>query len=399
MILESGMSKGKKRSFAVLAACFLAYCSLYVSRSTITVFASTLSDSGILTVVQYGLVTGLFFIIYAFGRLMNGYLSDVIEARLLIILGVFLAGLSNVLIGLFPSMVLILFMWCLNAIGQSMVWSAILVVVSDNMEQGKKDVSLSIIASSVAFGTVLGLFICSKSYSLGGLTGGFAIPGCLGILISLFALFSLPKGEASAEERKERVSINLRRAFKHKTLTMLFPIIVNGMLKDGITIWLVSYVIACFGVDISKVAGYVFLVPMLGFVGRVAFPWVFRPLGESEAKTALVDYSIAALATIPLCIGTRSMIFAIVCFGIMYALVSMANISFVVMYPVTHSEKGRTGFVSGSIDLMIYSGSGISSVLFGFVVSSYGYRVMFIIWFVLLAVSSVLLLFTRSEKT
>ena len=387
-----------QKPIVALLVCFASYCALYVSRSTISVFATALNEQGILTVAQYGIVGSLFFIVYAGGRMLNGYLSDIFDSKTMICTGVFLAGLSNLAIGLIRTAPVIFTFWCINAIGQSMVWSAILVLIVDKAEQSKKDLYISMLGSSVAFGTVLGIVIASRSYAIGGLKTGFVIPGIIGVAMALIALVLLPSVK-NVRKEGTKAPFRLASAVKRKYLRLFLPIMVNGVMKDGINLWFVAYVITKFGIDVSSVAGYVFMVPFLGLVGRVLFTSFYRLLGKNEFSTAMVDYAISALVAIPLCLGTSSLVLTIVCFAIMFAFVSMANLSFVGMLPVKNADPGRIGLVSGSIDLLIYMGSGISSAVFGFVVSTYGYGIMFDIWFVLLVLSVVALGFYRPQKS
>lgn len=374
-------------SIVTLLICFAAYSSLYVSRSTVSMLASVLQDHGILSPSQYGLVGSLFFVIYALGRVINGYLEDIFSSKFFIFTGVLLASISNILIGLSPNAPMIVFCWGANAFGQSMVWSAILVSVLATTEPERKDIYMSIMGSSIAFGNTVGIIMVSRCYTLKGLNGGFLFPGIACFVVAVFVLFLKPyKPEASTSS--SRGIKKLLAFFKDKSLrSLMIPIMVNGVLKDGITLWIVKYVIDVFEVDISAVSLYVFFVPILGFVGRISFSMFYRILGKNEYSVSLISYVITLVTIVPLCLGTRNMALTIICFSIAFAFTSMSNLSFVGMMPLRFSSFGNTGVISGSVDFLIYMGSGVSTAILGYVVEKLGYRMMFLIWAILLSIS------------
>ncbi len=370
-----------------LVLCVACYSSIYISRSTLSSLASLLNDSGILNTAQYGIVGSAFFITFAICRVYNGYLSDKFPSWLLISLGVILAGSVNIAIGLYTNPTMILVCWIINAIGQSMLWSAILVAVVNPAGSDKKATYVSILGSTVGLGNMLGIILTLRSSRISGIKSGFIIPGCFVILVGIVTLLFF-----RTEERTDKITQSPLSVLKNRSLlSLVLPLMVNGMLKDGIPLWLVTYVITDFGLDISKVSGYVFFVPLVGTLGRLLFSTFYRIVGKNEFRTGLYTYLISAVLMVPLCMNVKNTIIPIVCLSLVLGLSSIANLALVGMYPTRYEKTNQTGLVSGGVDFLIYMGSGISSLFFGYIINGFGFRIMFAIWIILMIFSCIFL--------
>ena len=110
---------------------YLSYVFIYAARLNLSMASPAMRDQGILTAVELGFIGSAFSVVYSCGRLFNGIIGDRLAPKLLIITGLALTGLANLLIGFLPPYLLILVLWCLNAFGQSMLWSALLRTMTD----------------------------------------------------------------------------------------------------------------------------------------------------------------------------------------------------------------------------------------------------------------------------
>ena len=69
----------------------------------------------------------------------------------------------------------------------------------------------------------------------------------------------------------------------------------------------------------------------------------------------------------------------------------MINTSMLSIYPIRYLASGNVASVSGIMDFATYLGGGISSVLYGILIDSFGYVPMFTSWAVISVVSIVFL--------
>jgi len=120
----------KNKGMIIFIICYLAYTSIYIARLNLSMASPGLIDAGMLDSAQIGMMGSVFSVIYAFGRLLNGGLSDTTPPWRMISTGLLVAGVSNVAMGFFPPFMGMLILWSCNAFAQSMLWSSVLCVVT-----------------------------------------------------------------------------------------------------------------------------------------------------------------------------------------------------------------------------------------------------------------------------
>ena len=118
--------KTTQRTGHIFFLCYIAYTCIYIARLNLSMASPAMRDAGLLTAAQLGFIGSAFSVVYSCGRLFNGILGDRVAPKILIVTGLFLTGAANLLIGILPPYLVILVLWCLNAFGQSMLWSSML---------------------------------------------------------------------------------------------------------------------------------------------------------------------------------------------------------------------------------------------------------------------------------
>ena len=73
-----------KRALCLFFICYIVYTSVYIARLNLSMASPGLIESAILTTRNIGLLGSMFSVIYAAGRLFNGYLSDKIRPCIMI---------------------------------------------------------------------------------------------------------------------------------------------------------------------------------------------------------------------------------------------------------------------------------------------------------------------------
>ena len=98
-------------------------------------------------------------------------------------------------------------------------------------------------------------------------------------------------------------------------------------------------------------------------------------------------FLICLLASVLLCLNRLPLVAAMLCLGAVYAAVSMANTSFLSIYPMGYAQSGNVATVGGIMDFCTYLGAGAASVPYGFIIQNWGYLPMFVSWVVLSVLS------------
>lgn len=367
---------------------YAAYTSIYLARVNLSVAGPGLKDCGILNSVQIGILGSVFSTVYALGRLANGSLNDKHPPRIMLAVGLFIAGAANISIGFMPSFIGFFVLWAANAYAQSMLWGSVLLVVSGIYEPviAKKKVSLMV--TSVATGNLLGILINSRIISAFGESFAFFIPGAINLVLGLMILFSV----RNIENKHEKKHISFFKLLKDKKLiAMSAPAAIHGIMKENISLWMALYVMDCYGADFNKTSFYILFIPIIGFVGRNIYPFLYKLFGENENRVSTVGFIACTVSSVLLLFGKVPMVAAVMLLSFIYAAVSVINTSIVSIYPMQYAESGNTASVSGIMDFATYLGAGISSLIYGVVVEHCGYMPMFVSWAVLSAAAMLIL--------
>lgn len=387
----------RNRNRLIFWILFAAYTSIYVARLNLSTASTSLTDLGVLDTVQIGLLGSAFSTVFAIGRLLNGVLSDKTPPYRMLFIGLAVAGLSNIAIGFLPPYIGIFFLWSANAYAQSMLWSSILCVVTAVYgENAKKKVPIMV--ASTAVGNILGILLNTFFITQFGVSGAFWIPGGITLVLGIASGLCTKSIPAQAGNGGQHLSVWQLMKDRH-LLKMAVPALFHGVMKENVSLWMTAFVVYTYQVDLSTSALYVWLIPLCGFVGRLLYSPLFRLCGNNENRVSLVGFLLCVAASLTLCFGGVPLAVAVLALGVVYAAVSLINTSILSIFPINrYSVTGNVASVSGVMDLATYMGSGLSSVLYGVIIQSVGYRPMFASWIVISVLSCVVLFTLKQNK-
>ncbi len=388
----------KQNRFLIFGICFLAYTSIYIARLNLTAAAPALKELSVLSASQIGLLGSAFSTVYAIGRLLNGQIGDRRPPWFMICLGLLLAGVANLGFSLFPPFIGIFLLWGINAYAQSMLWSSILCVIAaiyDGKQAGKMT---SYMVTSVAVGNIIGIVLNTWLVTRFGTAYAFVVPGFLTLIFAFQTLLAIKKVPFTPAPEKEHIS--LPKLFRDRQVAAsIFPTVMHGVMKDNISLWMTVFVVDRFQVDLSKSAMFVLFIPLIGFVGRIAYPVVYRLFRYNEHRVSMFSFGLCAVSAFVIILPAVTVVGATVLLSIIYAAVSMINTSFLSIFPMNYKESGNVSSISGMMDFFTYLGAGVSGFIYGIVIEKFGYVPMFVSWGIISVLSiGVFLIFFERKK-
>lgn len=369
----------KRKPLWIFLTCYCGYLFLYISRSALTMAAPELKALALLTTEQIGLLGSLFSITYACGRLISGRICDRVIPWKVIGLGLLLCGVSNLCVGAFPPFAAIALFWMTNALAQSFLWGSILRILPEIYGEQTAKKRASQMATSVAAGNLAGILLHSGLISRLGVRWAFLCPGFVTLFLGVTAFVMLRPVHPPVAETRKTGGIWKDRQLR----SMLLPAVIHGVMKDNVSLWMTVYIMDTFGVDLEQSAGFVLLIPLLGFFGRLCAPGLFRIFRERELPLLLVCFATAAAASGLLIFSPAAAWQAVCCLSLVYMVVSIINACFLAFFPLRYASRGQAATVSGVLDFATYLGTGLSAMIFGTLIGVYGYGAMFLTWAVI----------------
>ena len=366
----------KRKPAWIFLSCYCAYLFLYISRAALTMAAPELKGIGLLTTEQIGLLGSLFSITYACGRLISGRICDRVIPWKVIGTGLLLCGVSNLCVGAFPPFAAIAALWMTNALSQSFLWGSILRILPEIYDEKTAKKRASQMATSVAAGNLAGILLHSGLISSFGARWAFLCPGFVTLFLGIHAFLVLRPIQPPVAEIQKAEGIGKDRQLR----SMLLPALIHGIMKDNVSLWMTVYIMDTFGVDLEASAGYILLIPVLGFLGRLCAPGLFRLFREQEVPLILVCFAAAAAASGLLMLAPGAAWLAVVYLSLVYMVVSVINACFLAFFPLRYASRGQTATVSGVLDFATYLGTGLSAMVFGTMIGRFGYEAMFLAW-------------------
>lgn len=356
------------------------------------------------------------FISYGAFQIISGFFGDRFKPQKLIFIGLSGSALINLLICFYPNIYFMNVLWCINGIFQSLVWPPLIRLIVDNLENEYSKTVVRASQSSYLASILIYVFV-PIIISFFHWRFVFAFSGCVTLLFSIYWLIKTKnvkssvglgkKERESFEISKKEIEIcgtseNEKEVYKtsenEKEVTKtskkegiilwisvgFVPIIIStfiaGFLRDGITVWMPSYVSDVYKVEsvTSILSGAIIPLCCALFLG------VFEKVGEkigNELKSAAVFFGIALLSCAVLfCVFSIYPILDIILMAIITVCIHGVNLMLVGKVPKRFAKYGKSSTASGVINSAVYAGSAVSAFGVAFLESSVGWRNVCGVW-------------------
>ncbi|MBR4749049.1 MAG: MFS transporter [Abditibacteriota bacterium] len=383
----------KTMALAGTAVCFIIYTTVYIGRQNLSMAAPLLESEGIADKAGIGILGSMFFYVYAFGRLVNGYLGDLVPPKTLLLTGFTVGALCNIGIGFLPELWIIFVLWGLNGLFQSSMWGSVLNVVSGLYDDPReRERGIIALAPTVGLGGLLTVAVCA-AVSPWGAGYMFWAPGIIMLLAAIPGFLLLPNTKPPKKERE-----NPLKYVCHKSvLRFLWPVMGQGVIKDNLVLWAPIFFIQVYDIDIKQAAFYIFIMPIATLLGKLLFPVLYKLCRRNEIAVACVCYTLSCLTLLPLCVFRLPILSAAALMFAVSAFIGTANTTFSGMLPLRFFEAGAVSSVSGAVDFLTYMGSATGAVAFGFLVKALGYGAMIWVWVAMSGISALITLYFKKD--
>ena len=295
------------------------------------------------------------------------------------------AGSLGVLIGV----------WAANGLFQSMLWSPILRVFSETIDESLSKKAILNIALSLPVGTVLAYLMSSMIIKYLNWKYVFIFEGSVVVIAVLFAGFAIFCSEKDIEKvpviQKQNAeahnNVNKKGlaavAVSSGLLFIMILSFLHGMMREGITNWVPAMISEVYGVSTSFSVFVTIALPIFNAFGAYLVTPLYKKLGENEMKTAGVTGFAALVPLLIMLFMNKLPVYVIIVLlavttSVMYAL----NYLIISLVPVRFSKFGFTSGISGILNSGAHIGCALSSYGFGAISEKAGWSAVIIVWIV-----------------
>lgn len=380
----------------LFVACWAAYCASYLGRINYTAALTAIVADGVFTKSHAGLIGTVYFFCYGAGQIFSGILGDRVSPYKMVCVGLAGTVCMNILMPLCSSSYIIMsVVWGFNGIVQSMLWTPILYIISNVLPEEQRRRACLYIAASFPVGSLLSYVISAAAIKFASWHFAFYVPAGIISCIFVFWCFAagktskiLGRGErkaASVQENAEKKALLGKLFIVSGAAVICVGILIQGMLKDGVTSWVPTLITEKYNVSASFSVLLSAVLPIINLSGA----WFSTKLYEGPFKlneTAAAAFCFA-LTLIPLTgivfVGKYHIAVCVIFFAMFTTLITAINHLFITLIPVRFAKYGRTSTVGGIFNSCTYIGSAISTYGFGAVSEKFGWTATVIFWLIL----------------
>ena len=388
----------KVRTEAILigSLCAISYLAVYVARNVLSTVTPVMVENGEFTKEYIGNISSLFFIFYAIGQLLNGFLGDKIKARYMMSAGLLLAAVVNFI---FPYIVVTRAAakaaYGLTGFFLSMIYAPMTKVVAENTHpeyttRCSLGYSLASYVGSPVAGALAAIMAWQSVFTVSSIALAVMSVACFTVFLHLEK-----KGVIVHNRYKKFKDVYEKRSFfgnisvlvKRRILLFSLVSVLTGVVRTAVVFWLPTYFSEYLGFP-PRTAAAVFTIATLLISLTVFLTVVVYKLFRSNMDlTLFATFTLSALFFLGVFLIKQPVLNV---FMIVMA-VMCANSAATVLWSMYCPTLKDTGIVSAATGFLVFIGyiaSSLSSTLFANAVDSIGWGNLIIVWMGLMILGS-----------
>ncbi len=385
--------------------CWSTYICIYICRVNISIALPEIKKTFQNGMGLAGIIGSAFFMVYAVGQLVNGFLGDRLASKKLVAAALLGTVLMNLIIGISNSIMVIAVCWGINGYFQSMVWGPLMRILSglfnkEELRRVSTRMSTTMVLGYALAWTVLGRVILFASWKW-----LFLIPAGVGaLMLAVWLLFIENQQEPNTAQVAAHRTIlqSLDFITKRRLWLLVSSCCFMGIVKEGISLWAPILFHEAIGLSLSNSLSLVLLIPLANLCGIFFAGWLHKMMGRSDLYPVLVMCGIilmcAGIFSLPLGLPKMVSVILIACIS---AMSYGCNCIFLSLIPLRFGKDNMVSTLVGTLDFSTYVGAALSSVITGFVVPTAGWSRIPILWLVAGGIGLLLLFLqvrTRPKK-
>ena len=389
------MPKSLKSSTSRLILLFsLCYMVSYMTRIN---YGAVLAEMETATGYSRGLlsmaVTGSF-ITYGAGQIVTGIFGDRLSPKKLVTFGLCVTVCMNLLIPVCPDPYAMLSVWCINGFAQSFMWPPLVRLMTEYFpgEAYKKATVRVSWGSSV--GTIAVYLLAPAIISLLGWRWVFIFSAAAGACMILVWNFAVPDPGKPERTAAKAAGGGMSAFLSPVVLSVLLAIVLQGMLRDGVTTWMPSYICETFKLssEISILTGVI--LPVFSILSLQAASSLYRRRFRNPLSCAGVIFGAGALSALALwLLSDTAAVFSVFFSALLSGCMHGVNLMLVCMLPACFARYGSVSTASGLINSCTYVGSAISTYGIALLSDAQGWSFTIALWLVIAALGTGICLF------
>ncbi|MBS5842586.1 MAG: MFS transporter [Clostridiales bacterium] len=379
--------------------CTATYFISYITRINYgAIIAEIAKQTGITNTLLSLALSGQF-ITYGCGQIISGYFGDRIQPKKLIASGLLVASLMNLLLPFCANAMQMAVVWSINGFAQAFLWPPLMKEMTSLLFAEDCKRATTIVSWGSSLGTIFVYLISPIVISLLNWKYVFFIAAACGIGMTFYLsrnFYEIPAmtkaaNKSNGPSRSGRENIKL--FFSPVIFLILLAIVLQGALRDGITVWMPSYIAETYHLSsaISILTGV--LMPIFSIFCMQLTSLLYRKKIKNPLTCAGSLFFIGFTASLFLAIFTgKSTMLSVVFSALLTGSMHGVNLILICMVPQLFSKTRNVSIISGIFNACTYIGSTLSSYGTPLISDKFSWNATIILWLVIAAVGTILCL-------
>ena len=386
-----------RRARGIAWLCTLVYFASYLMRTNFAVMiAKICEDMGETKTALSVILTGMT-IFYGVGQVINGFLGDRIPPNRMLTCGLALAALCNAGMFFCSSIPLMTAVWCINGFAHAMLWPPIVRLLSTYLNDEEYSYAAVRVSWGSSFATIFLYLVCPlllPYLSWRTIILSLAVIGAViaAVWTLLFPrLFTKPASAKTSEEDTSENAPATTRKGVPLPLSVLFPvlliflgIVLQGMLRDGVTNWMPSLLSESFGISVENSIFYTVILAVFSILSFSAANLLHRKLFRNEVTCAGAIFVLSTAMSALLFLLQGSAVASILLMAVVVAAMHGINLMLITVVPKRFVKSGKVSTFSGILNAGTYVGSAIATPACAAIAEHFGnWSVTILVWTVI----------------
>ena len=372
--------KKQIRNLGILLS--VVYMVSYITRINFGAIISEIErDTGIARSLLSMSVTGSF-ITYGAGQVVSGMLGDRFSPKKLICFGLGLTILMNTTIPFCTSPYAMLAAWCVNGFAQSLMWPPMVKIMAGLMSDQDYQKTVVTVSCGSSVGSILVYLLSPVIIAVFHWKAVFWIcAGCGGIMLLIWHCFGMDVSTKKQEKTQQKQTAQYTLLFSPMMLSIMVATMLQGMLRDGVTTWMPSYISETYNLSniISILTGV--CLPLFSILCFSLASRVYKSIFHNPVLCAGVIFGVGTAAALGVSLLSGRSAFASVLFSaLLTGSMHGVNLMLVAMVPAYFKKTGNISTASGVVNACTYVGSAISTYAIALLSEKAGWSVTLLLW-------------------
>lgn len=319
---------------------------------------------------------------YGAGQIISGFFGDRIEPKKLILAGLITTMTTNLLLPFCTNAYQMTACWGVNGLAQAFMWPPLVRIMTSVFKREEYNTACMIVACASSLGTILVYAVSPVLICLSGWKSVFfASAACAMMMAVVWRKCPAVARKDEAERPVAAQNVRMSRGVCVFIGFLLVAIAMQGILRDGVTTWMPSYISETFALDnkIAILTGVI--LPIFSVLVTQATALLYKKVVKNEMLLAGLIFALGCLASLLLYVTNGiSPILAVALSAVLTGCMHGVNWVVTCMMPPKFGKYGKISFMSGLLNSGTYIGSSISVYGIALFSEKQGWHATLLVW-------------------